>query len=123
MDILIKPSQLEESAKIGAAIRHTIHEEPELGLYLPKTQEKIVKALEAFGVKNFSTFVGGNDVTGVVAVIEGNRPGRTIGLRADSDALPLDEKTCAQWQSKSEMKMHACGHDGLGARYCEPGNP
>ena len=112
MDILIKPSELEESAKIGAAIRHTIHEEPELGLYLPKTQEKIVNALESFGVKNFSTFVGGNDVTGVVAVIEGNRPGRTIGLRADSDALPLDEKTCAQWQSKSEMKMHACGHDG-----------
>lgn len=112
MPIIIKPSQLEESAKLGAQFRHCIHEEPEIGLYLPKTQEKIVNALKSFGIKEISTFVGGANVTGVVAVIEGSRPGKTIGLRADSDALPLEEKTGVEWSSKVPMPMHACGHDG-----------
>ncbi len=112
MPIIIKPSQLEESAKLGAQFRHCIHEEPEIGLYLPKTQEKIVEALKSFGIKEISTFVGGANVTGVVAVIEGSRPGKTIGLRADSDALPLEEKTGVEWSSKVPMTMHACGHDG-----------
>ena len=112
MPIIIKPSQLEESAKLGAHFRHCIHEEPEIGLYLPKTQEKIVNALKSFGIKEISTFVGGANVTGVVAVIEGSRPGKTIGLRADSDALPLEEKTGVEWSSKVPMAMHACGHDG-----------
>ena len=112
MPIIIKPSQLEESAKLGAHFRHCIHEEPEIGLYLPKTQEKIVNALKSFGIKEISTFVGGANVTGVVAVIEGSRPGKTIGLRADSDALPLEEKTSVEWSSKVPMAMHACGHDG-----------
>ena len=112
MPIILKPSQLEESAKLGAQFRHCIHEEPEIGLYLPKTQEKIVNALKSFGIKEISTFVGGANVTGVVAVIEGSRPGKTIGLRADSDALPLEEKTGVEWSSKVPMAMHACGHDG-----------
>ena len=112
MSIIIKPSQLEESAKFGAQFRHCIHEEPEIGLYLPKTQEKIVEALKSFGIKEISTFVGGANVTGVVAVIEGSRPVKTIGLRADSDALPLEEKTGVEWSSKVPMTMHACGHDG-----------
>lgn len=112
MPIIIKPSQLEESTKLGAHFRHCIHEEPEIGLYLPKTQEKIVNALKSFGIKEISTFVGGANVTGVVAVIEGSRPGKTIGLRADSDALPLEEKTSVEWSSKVPMAMHACGHDG-----------
>lgn len=112
MPIIIKPSQLEESAKLGAQFRHCIHEEPEIGLYLPKTQEKIVNALKSFGIKEISTFVGGANVTGVVAVIEGSRPGKTIGLHADSDALPLEEKTGVEWSSKVPMAMHACGHDG-----------
>ena len=112
MPIIIKASQLEESAKLGAQFRHCIHEEPEIGLYLPKTQEKIVNALKSFGIKEISTFVGGAKITGVVAVIEGSRPGKTIGLRADSDALPLEEKTGVEWSSKVPMAMHACGHDG-----------
>lgn len=53
MALIIKPSQLEESAKLGAQFRHCIHEEPEIGLYLPKTQEKIVEALKSFGIKEF----------------------------------------------------------------------
>lgn len=112
MTILVKPAQLEESARIGAHIRHTIHQEPELGLCLLQTQKKIKAALDSFGLQDVHQFVGGDEVTGVVAVIKGNKPGKTIGLRADSDALPLEEKTGAQWSSKVKGKMHACGHDG-----------
>ena len=83
MPIIIKPSQLEESVKLGAQFRHCIHEEPEIGLYLPKTQEKIVTALKSFGIKEISTFVGGANVTGVVAVIEGSRRQRkSLTLRS-----------------------------------------
>lgn len=112
MTILITPQQMAESAKIGAEIRHRIHEEPELGLCLLKTQEKIKKALESFSLDEIHEFIGGKEVTGVVAVIKGTKPGKTIGLRADSDALPLEEKTGAPWESKVKGKMHACGHDG-----------
>lgn len=111
MALIIKPSQLEESAKLGAQFRHCIHEEPEIGLYLPKTQEKIVEALKSFGIKGISTFVGGANVTGVVAVIEGSRPEK----RLDSEQIPmhfLGRKTGVQWCSKVPMTMHACGHDG-----------
>ncbi|GAB1826045.1 M20 metallopeptidase family protein [uncultured Turicimonas sp.] len=112
MTILIKPEQMAESAKIGMDIRHKIHEEPELGLCLHKTQEKITKALASFSLNEVYEYVGGKDVTGVVAVIHGTKPGKTIGLRADSDALPLEEKTGAPWASQVKGKMHACGHDG-----------
>ena len=112
MTILIKPEQMAESAKIGTDIRHKIHEEPELGLCLYKTQEKITKGLASFSLNEVYEYVGGKDVTGVVAVIRGTKPGKTIGLRADSDALPLEEKTNAAWASRVKGKMHACGHDG-----------
>lgn len=112
MPFIIRPDDLKESAKLGASIRHEIHQEPEIGLYLPKTQQKIVDALKSFGIEDVSTFVGGQNVTGVVAVIKGNRPGKTIGLRADADALPLEEKTGMPWTSKISNCMHACGHDG-----------
>lgn len=112
MTIIIKPSQLEESAKVGIKFRHAIHQHPEIGLYLPKTQEQIVNALNCFGLEDVHTFVGGDNVTGVVAVIRGNKPGRTIGLRADADALPLVEKTSVPWISQDKGRMHACGHDG-----------
>ena len=50
--------------------------------------------------------------TGVIAVINGQDDGPTIGLRADMDALPIEETTGADWASKHKGKMHACGHDG-----------
>lgn len=112
MPIIVRPRDLKESAEVGAALRHLIHQEPEVGLYLPKTQEIIVSALKSFGIEKVSTFVGGQNVTGVVAVIEGNRPGKIIGLRADADALPLEEKTDTPWSSQVDNCMHACGHDG-----------
>ena len=48
---------------------------------------------------------------GVVGVLEGNKPGKTIGLRADMDALPIHEKTNLPYSSKNPGVMHACGHD------------
>lgn len=81
MALIIKPSQLEESAKLGAQFRHCIHEEPEIGLYLPKTQEKIVEALKSFGIKGISTFVGGANVTGVEAAVREKR--------LDSEQIPM----------------------------------
>ena len=106
MTILIKPEQMAESAKIGTDIRHKIHEEPELGLCLYKTQEKITKGLASFSLNEVYEYVGGKDVTGVVAVIRGTKPGKTIGLRADSDALPLEEKTKCMLAAMTDMSRH-----------------
>lgn len=112
MPILIQPADLRASADLAADIRHRIHRHPETGLYLPHTEEVILEALQTFGVDEIHTRVGGPDVSGIVAVIRGNRPGRTVGLRADSDALPLNEKTGCPWSSETPGRMHACGHDG-----------
>lgn len=110
--IIVKPEALESSASVAAEIRHVIHHYPEIGLDLPQTEKTIVEALKSFGCENISTRVGGPDVAGVVCVIEGDEPGRTIGLRADSDALPLNENTGVAYSSGREKHMHACGHDG-----------
>ncbi|MCG5031038.1 amidohydrolase [Mesosutterella sp. OilRF-GAM-744-9] len=112
MSILVKPAELQEDARVCAEIRHQIHREPEVGLNLPHTAEKIVEALKAFGVDEIATHVGGPDVTGIVALVRGNCPGRTIGLRADYDGLGLDEMTGKPWASGLRKRMHACGHDG-----------
>lgn len=112
MSRIVSPAELEESAKIGIEIRRRIHEEPELGLSLVKTQEKILSALKSFGIEEVTANVGGPEVNSVVAVVRGDKPGRTIGLRADADALPLTEITGLPWASRTEGKMHACGHDG-----------
>lgn len=61
MTILIKPEQMAESAKIGTDIRHKIHEEPELGLCLYKTQEKITKGLASFSLNEVYEYVGGKN--------------------------------------------------------------
>ena len=99
MPILIQPADLRASADLAADIRHRIHRHPETGLYLPHTEEVILEALQTFGVDEIHTRVGGPDVSGIVAVIRGTLPGRTVGLRADSDALPLNEKTGCPWSS------------------------
>ena len=110
--IIVKPEALQKCAEVAAEIRHVIHHYPEIGLDLPQTEKTIVEALKSFGCENISTRVGGPDVAGVVCVIEGDEPGRTIGLRADSDALPLNENTGVAYSSGREKHMHACGHDG-----------
>jgi amidohydrolase len=89
------------------AIRRRIHIEPEIGLNLPRTSATIVGELEALGLPAGQ----GRTTTSVVSVIEGGRPGPTILLRADMDALPLQEDTGLSFASAVPGVMHACGHD------------
>ena len=89
------------------SIRRAIHRRPELGLELPETQARIAEELRALGLEPRL----GKGVSSVVATIGMDRPGRTVVLRADMDALPLTEETGLDFSSEIEDRMHACGHD------------
>ena len=89
--------------------RRHLHQMPELGLECHKTAAFVADKLGAFGISEIHQGIA---KTGIVAIIEGQAPGPTIGLRADMDALPLSEETGVDWGSKEPGKMHACGHDG-----------
>ena len=93
------------------AFRRDLHENPELLYDVTRTAATVAAALRAAGVDEVVEGIGR---TGVVGVIRGqsNRSGRVIGLRADMDALPIEEATGKPWASKVPGKMHACGHDG-----------
>jgi amidohydrolase len=96
-----------------AAWRRDIHAHPELLYDVHRTAASVAEKLKAFGCDEVATGLGR---TGVVGLIHGRRPaggeGRVIGLRADMDALPIEEATGAAYASKNPGKMHACGHDG-----------
>jgi hippurate hydrolase len=89
------------------ALRRAIHEEPELGLHNPKTTAKVKKALKGLPL----TLKEGPSTTGLIAVLEGAKPGRTVLLRGDMDALPMPEDADVPFKSKHPGMMHACGHD------------
>jgi amidohydrolase len=89
------------------AIRRRIHRQPEVGLDLPKTQAIVLEELARLGLEGRR----GTGLSSVVAVIEGGRPGPTVLLRADMDALPLHEDTGLEFSSEIDGAMHACGHD------------
>jgi amidohydrolase len=91
--------------------RREIHQNPELLYDVELTAKYVADRLTAFGCDEVQTSIGR---TGVVGVIRGARgPGpRTIGLRADMDALPIEEATNLPYRSRVPGKMHACGHDG-----------
>ncbi|MCV2891712.1 M20 aminoacylase family protein [Lentibacter sp. XHP0401] len=89
--------------------RRHIHMNPELGRDCHETAAFVVERLKEFGITEIST---GWAESGVVAIIEGQGEGPVIGLRADMDALPMDEITGLDYASKTAGKMHACGHDG-----------
>ncbi len=91
----------------AVALRRAIHAEPELGLHLPKTTEKVLKALEGLPLE----IRQGPSTTGVLAILKGSANGRTVLLRGDMDALPLVEDTGLDFASKTQGAMHACGHD------------
>ena len=89
--------------------RQTIHSFPEIAYEEYKTAEFIEKKLKEFGIK----VVKNIGKTGLVGILEGKKKSnKSIGLRADMDALPMDEKTNLSYSSKNFGKMHACGHDG-----------
>ena len=89
--------------------RHHIHANPELGFDCFETAKFVQSKLEEFGVDEIHSQIA---KTGIVAIIKGKLTGKTIGLRADMDALPLAELTNKKYRSKQEGVMHACGHDG-----------
>jgi len=94
-----------------AAWRQDFHQNPELLYDVHRTAAVVAEKLKAFGCDEVVPGVG---KTGVVGIIRGrtNTSGRTIGLRADMDALPIHEDTGLPYASKVDGKMHACGHDG-----------
>lgn len=92
------------------ALRRELHTMPELGFEERRTSARVCEALKLCGVDEIHTGIAR---TGVVALIHGRKgPGRQIGLRADMDALPLQEENQVPWRSASPGLMHACGHDG-----------
>ena len=89
--------------------RHWLHRHPELEFNLPLTAAFVAERLREIGVDEIHEGIA---KTGIVALIRGRQAGPCIGLRADMDALPIDEITGADYASEHAGKMHACGHDG-----------
>jgi amidohydrolase len=104
----ILPEILEATPSI-AEIRRNIHAHPELRFEEKRTAELVAQALSSWGIGVYQ----GLGKTGVVGRLDGELgPGKMIGLRADMDALPLQEKNTFAHTSQNPGKMHACGHDG-----------
>jgi amidohydrolase len=89
------------------AVRRDLHQHPELGFEEVRTSGIVATRLRAIGLEP-RTSVGR---TGVVATLRGGKPGRTVMLRADMDALPIHEENDTPYRSRTDGKMHACGHD------------
>ena len=89
--------------------RRHLHMMPEINFDCHKTAAFVVERLREFGINDIHA---GLATSGVVAIIEGRGEGPTIGLRADMDALPMEELTGLDYASRNAGAMHACGHDG-----------
>jgi amidohydrolase len=99
--------QAEEGLDDAIALRRELHRRPELGLDLPDTQQLVLDSLEGLGLDIHE----GERVTSVMGVLQGDLEGPTTLLRADMDALPLNEDTGLDFSSRIDGVMHACGHD------------
>jgi amidohydrolase len=88
-------------------LRRRLHAEPEIGLDLPRTREKVLAALDGLPLE----LSLGDTLSSVTAVLRGGRPGPVVLLRADMDALPVHEDTGLDHASRVDGAMHACGHD------------
>lgn len=100
-------SDAESLATDLVALRRRLHQRPEVGLQLPRTQEIVMSALEGLGLE----ITAGTSTTSVTAVLQGARPGPSVLLRADMDGLPITEDTGLDYASQEAGAMHACGHD------------
>lgn len=105
MSHITKNSQLHDQM---VTWRHHIHKHPELSFKEEMTSDYIASVLESHNIEMHR----GLAVTGIVATIHGTKKGKAIGLRADMDALPIQEKNEFNHKSVHDGKMHACGHDG-----------
>ncbi|MDQ0216836.1 amidohydrolase [Oikeobacillus pervagus] len=106
IDSIVK--SLENMFTETVSLRRYFHQFPELSFEEENTPKKIAEYLNSLGIK-VRTDVGGR---GVVGVIEGKYPGKTVALRADFDALAIQDQKEVEYKSKVPGKMHACGHDG-----------
>lgn len=88
-------------------IRRDLHRHPELSNEERRTSDLICACLESWGIPYERGLAG----TGVMAVIQGAKPGKTVGIRADMDALPVEEAGNPPYRSECPGVMHACGHD------------
>ena len=102
--------EISVNSKYLEEIYKDLHSHPELGFEEERTSKIVQEKLKEYGVDEIHTEIG---KTGVVGIIKGNDGGgnRRIGLRADMDALPIQEDTGLSYASKVDGKMHACGHD------------
>lgn len=100
--------QLSKDFEEMVSWRRYLHQNPELSFQESNTAKFIADKLRSFGI-NVKEQVGGN---GVIGVIEGNHPGKTIAFRADFDALPIHDEKNVEYKSSVDGVMHACGHDG-----------
>src|SRR5438876_364636 len=109
--MVVRSELLEQARKLAPEIvadRRAIHMQPELAFQEERTAALVAERLHQLGLE-VKTGVG---TTGVVGLLEGGRPGKTVLLRADMDALPIRELNDALYCSRNEGVMHACGHDG-----------
>ncbi len=95
-------------AEEAVALRRELHMHPELGFQEVNTSRIVAERLRALGLEVQTGIAG----TGVVGLLRGARPGRTVLLRADMDALPIEEENDVLYRSQVPGTMHACGHDG-----------
>ena len=108
LDELMK--RLDEKKDRIIEIRRYLHEHPELSFQEEETAKYISNFYNKVPVDSVETNFGGE--RGVVVTIKGSKPGKTIAIRADFDALPIKEETGLPFASKNDGMMHACGHDG-----------
>ncbi|MEL6608741.1 MAG: M20 aminoacylase family protein [Pseudomonadota bacterium] len=102
-------NRIADYAEDMTAWRRHLHQHPELTFDCHETAAFVAARLREFGITEIHEGIA---TSGIVAIIEGTAPGPTIGLRADIDALPMEEVSGVEWASKTPGKMHACGHDG-----------
>jgi len=102
-------ARIAEFADELTAIRHDLHENPEIGFEEKRTSGIVAEKLKSWGIE-VHTGIGKTGVIGILHGKGGN--GRAVGLRADMDALPMDEETNLTFRSKTPGKFHGCGHDG-----------
>ncbi|WP_182200137.1 M20 family metallopeptidase [Paraliobacillus salinarum] len=101
-------SMLDQSFDEMVEIRRYLHQHPELSFQEKNTAHYITNTYKKLDIP-YQQNVGGN---GVIATLKGNKPGKTIALRADFDALPIQDEKDVPYKSKVDGVMHACGHDG-----------
>ncbi|WP_410632673.1 M20 metallopeptidase family protein [Amycolatopsis sp. cmx-4-83] len=89
------------------ALRRDLHRIPEIGLHLPRTQERVLAALDGLPLEVSL----GKNLSSITAVLRGGKPGGTVLLRGDMDALPVTEASGEEFSSAHDGAMHACGHD------------